>query len=152
MSRPEPIRRPSAILFEVALGKAALAKAALAYFGVVFGAGFVLGTLRVLWIAPRTGVRTAELLEMPVMLAVIIGGARWVAVRFRIGPPAAKPLAVGAAALLLLIAAELGMVLLRGLTIRDYFAARDTVTGPVYYVLLLVFAVMPLVFSRRGAN
>jgi hypothetical protein len=47
--------------------------------------------------------------------------------------------------LLLLLVAEFGFMLrLRGLTIREYFASRDPVSGTVYYVMLAVFAVMPL--------
>jgi type IV secretory pathway TrbD component len=48
-------------------------------------------------------------------------------------------------ALLLLLFAEFGFVLwLRGLTIRDYFASRNPVAETVYYVMLAVFAAMPL--------
>jgi hypothetical protein len=36
------------------------------------------------------------------------------------------------------------MLRLRRLTIREYFASRDRVAGTVYYVMLAVFAVMPL--------
>ena len=50
-------------------------KAAGLYFAVVFGAGVVLGTLRALWLAPQTGSRAAELVEMPFMLAVMIVAA-----------------------------------------------------------------------------
>ena len=46
------------------------------YFGVVFGAGFALGTMRVLWLVPRLGERWAELLEMPVMGLVMFAAAR----------------------------------------------------------------------------
>lgn len=52
------------------------------YFGLCFGAGLVLGTIRVLWLLPAVGTRTAELLEMPVMLTVIILSARWVVRHF----------------------------------------------------------------------
>ena len=41
---------------------------ALAYFLIVFGAGFLLGTIRVLLLLPVLGERAAELLEMPFML------------------------------------------------------------------------------------
>ena len=51
-------------------------KAGAVYFAVVFAVGFVLGTIRTLWVVPRFGARTAELMEMPVMLAVTIVAAR----------------------------------------------------------------------------
>jgi hypothetical protein len=38
-------------------------KASLLYFAPVFGVGFVLGTIRTLWVAPRVGMRIAELME-----------------------------------------------------------------------------------------
>ena len=42
------------------------------YFALVFAAGFVLGTIRTLWAVPWLGVRTAELVELPIMLGVSI--------------------------------------------------------------------------------
>ena len=53
-------------------------KAALLYFAFVFGAGFVLGPIRILWVAPRFGARMAELMEAPIMIAVLFLAARWV--------------------------------------------------------------------------
>ncbi len=35
------------------------------YFALAFGAGFPLGTVRVLWVLPRFGERTAELMDTP---------------------------------------------------------------------------------------
>src|SRR5208337_4093029 len=58
-----------------------LVKAGVLYFALVFGAGFVLGTIRTLWVVPRVGTRTAELMEMPIMLAVTIVAARWTVLR-----------------------------------------------------------------------
>jgi hypothetical protein len=57
-----------------AQGWTALAKELLAS---VFGAGFVLGTIRTLWLVPRVGTRIAELLESPIMLVVITSTAPW---------------------------------------------------------------------------
>ena len=47
-------------------------KAGVLYFCGVFGMGFVLGPIRILWAVPRFGERTAELLEAPLMLLVIV--------------------------------------------------------------------------------
>ena len=53
-------------------------KAGALYFALVFGAGFVLGTIRTLWVVPRLGMRVAELMETPIMLVVTIAAARWI--------------------------------------------------------------------------
>ena len=58
---------------------------AFAYFLIVFGAGFLLGTIRVLLLLPVLGERAAELLEMPFMLIVIVLAARWIDRRFLAG-------------------------------------------------------------------
>jgi hypothetical protein len=59
-----------------------LLKPAVAYFAIVFGVGFCLGTFRVLVAVPRLGVRTAELIELPFMLVASVGAAQWVGRRF----------------------------------------------------------------------
>ena len=124
-------------------------KAGLIYFALVFGAGFVLGPIRLLWLVPRVGERVAELLELPVMLVVIVLAARWVAGRLRLSPAVPGRLAMGGLALALMLAAEFGLVLgLRGLTPAEYFASRDPVSGAAYYASLLVFALMPLLLGR----
>jgi hypothetical protein len=50
-------------------------KAGVLYFAVIFGAGFVLGLVRILWLVPRLGTRVAELLEAPIMLVTTIVAA-----------------------------------------------------------------------------
>jgi hypothetical protein len=44
---------------------------------------------------------------------------------------------------------RLGRSLQRGLTVNDYIASQDIVSGTVYLALLAVFAVMPLLVRRR---
>ena len=123
--------------------------AALQYFACVFGAGFVLGAIRVPLLVPRLGVRTAELIEMPLMLVVIVLAARWVVRRHALAPTLAERLGVGVLALALLLGAEFGLVLqLQGGTIAGYLASRDPVSGSVYAAMLIVFAVMPLIVRR----
>lgn len=53
-----------------------------AYFGLVFGAGFLLGCIRVPFLVPRLGARVAELLEMPIEFVVMVFAARFVVRRF----------------------------------------------------------------------
>ena len=120
-------------------------EAGVLYFSLVFGTGFVLGTVRTLWVVPRVGERKAELMETPIMLVVTILAARWIVLHLAIPPTSSARLEMGGTALILLLAAEFGFMLwLRGLTIREYLANRDPVSGAVYYVMLAVFAVMPL--------
>ena len=125
-------------------------RAGAVYFALVFGAGFALGTLRVLLVVPRLGARTAELIEAPFMLAVTFLAARWTLRRLALPPRWTRRLGMGTVALGLLLAAEFTLVVgLRGLSLREYFATLDPVAGTVYYVLLGVFALMPLVVARR---
>lgn len=119
------------------------------YFACVFGAGFVLGAIRVPLLVPRLGVRAAELIEMPLMLAVIVLAARWIVWRHGLAPKIGERLAAGVFALALLLAAEAALVLLwQGGTLAGYVASRDPVSGSVYAAMLIVFALMPLAVAR----
>ena len=121
-----------------------LVKASVLYFALVFGARFVLGTIRTLWAVRRFGTWMAELMEMPIMLVVTIVAARWTVLRLSVPMMWSARLEMGCMALVLMLIAEFGFVLwIRGLSIRDYLATRDPVSGTVYYVLLAVFAIMP---------
>lgn len=125
-------------------------KASALYFALVFGAGFVLGTIRTFWVVPHIGARMAELMEAPVMLVVTIVAARWTVVRLSVPPMPSARLGMGCIALLLMLVAEFGFVLwIRGLSIKGYFATRDPVSGTVYYAMLVVFAIMPLLVAKK---
>jgi hypothetical protein len=120
------------------------------YFALVFGSGFVLGPMRILWAVPRFGTRMAELMESPLMLVVVVVAARWVVRRMSVPAAAASRLGMGGIALALMLAAEFLFVLrLRGLSIGEYLATRDPVSGTVYYMMLVLFAVMPLLVARK---
>ncbi len=125
-------------------------KAGIFYFAIVFGAGFVLGPIRILWVVPQFGTRMAELMEAPVMLAVTIVAARWIVWRLAVPSRPSRRLGMGCIALGLLLVSEFTLVLwLRGLSISEYLASRDPVSGTVYYVMIGVFAIMPLLVARR---
>ena len=125
-------------------------KAGVLYFALVFGVGFVLGPVRILWVVPRFGTRMAELMEMPIMLVVTVVAARWIVRWVAVPSTPFSRLGMGCVALGLLLVAEFTLVLwLRGLSISEYLASRDPVSGTVYYAMLGVFAIMPLLVARR---
>jgi hypothetical protein len=100
-------------------------KAGVLYFSIVFGAGFVLGPIRILWVVPRFGTRMAELMETPIMFVVIIIAARWIVRRLALPPTASSRLGMGSIALGLMLVAEFTLVLwFRGLSISEYLASR----------------------------
>jgi hypothetical protein len=128
-------------------------KSGLLYFALVFAVGFMLGPVRIFWIAPRVGARTAELLEAPVMLLVSVVVARWIVRRLGVSSKLSSRLGMAALALGLMLLAEFTLVIsLRRVSIRQYLAERDPVAGVVYYVTLGVFALMPLLVARRSAG
>ena len=57
---------------------------------------------------------------------------------------------MGCIALGLMLVAEFTLGLwIRGMTIREYFAARDPVSGAVYFMTLGAFGVIPI-FAGKG--
>jgi hypothetical protein len=117
-------------------------KAALAYFGTVFAAAFLLGALRVTLVAPRTGPLAAVALEVPVVLALswVVAGrvlARWPL-------PLPGRIMMGALAFALLMLAEMALaVLLFGQTPGAFFSAMATAPGALGLAGQIGFAVVP---------
>ncbi len=123
-------------------------KAALTYFLMVFGTGFLLGPIRIFWLVPKVGIRTAELMELPIMMGMIVFSASFINRRF----PGSKreKLLSGLLALGCMVGAELGVaVLLQGRSVWDAFFNRDPVSGTAYYLSLLLFGFMPWILARR---
>lgn len=124
-------------------------QAGLAYFTLVMGAGFILGTIRVPFLVPRLGERYAELIEMPVMLVVIVMAARFIVRKFALPATTSVRLSVGLLALGLSLAAEVMLAaVLQDRSLSEYITSRDPVSGGVYLAVLGLFAVMPLVLGR----
>ncbi len=126
-----------------------IVKAAGLYFVLVFGAGFVLGTIRVLWLVPALGTRTAELVEMPVMPAIVILSAQWVTQYVQVTPTALSQLGMGGMALAMVLALDFTVILwIRGLSFRQYVEMFDPIAGTTYFMMLGIFAVMPFLVSN----
>lgn len=113
------------------------------YFAVVFAAGFALALVRIPLLVPHLGQRTAELIEMPVMLLVIAWASRRLAFSGR-APSDSWCLVAGLAALLLMLAAELSVAFAMGArSLGEVLANRDPVSGSVYLASLAVFGLAP---------
>lgn len=114
------------------------------YFVLVYAAGWVLGPIRVLWIAPRLGPTLAALMEAPFMLAATIATARFVVRRNAVPPALGQRMAMGLWALGLLTIAESSAALaMRHLGLVDYLAEFATAPGLIGLLLFLLFAAMP---------
>jgi hypothetical protein len=126
-------------------------RAGLLYFAIVFAVGFLFGTLRLLLISPLIGARYATLLELPVMLGVSYLAARVLVRKMHISKDTYSRLGMGAAALLFMLVAEFGFVVwFQRISVRDYLAAREPITGAAFYLSLLLFAAMPWLASRSS--
>jgi hypothetical protein len=130
-----------------------LLKPALIYFLLVFGTGFVLGTVRVLWIAPRVGDEAAQLVEMPAMLIAIVWAARWTNGRLPTAFGPSSRFFIGVIALGLMLAAEItvGMTL-RGQSLIASLLFRDPLVGAAYYAALAAFALMPWLLEKKSGR
>ena len=114
------------------------------YFAAVFGAGFLLAPVRELWLVPRVGQMWAELAEMPVMFLVMYFTAGWLARRPMLKRSPGRLLLIGLFALSLMLLAELGvMFYVRGIGLKAYIELREPVSGAVFLLMLVVFALLP---------
>lgn len=123
--------------------------AAVLYFLLVFGVGFLLGPIRVLFLEPRLGPVAAVLCEAPLLLLAIYRAARWVPRFLGVRRDAGSLLLVGVGALALQQIADVVVGFgLRGMSLAEQLARMRTTEGMIYVALLIVYAAMPLVADR----
>lgn len=114
------------------------------YFVIVFAAGFVMGTLRVLLVEPAVGDTVAVLLEIPVMLAIAWFVSRRTIVWFAVRDRLRSRLAMGGLAFALLMVAEIGVsVLAFERTVVEHFQVYLTVPALLGLAAQIAFALFP---------
>lgn len=119
--------------------------AGLLYFVATFAAGFLLGTIRALLVAPAIGETAAVAIEAPVMLLVAWIACGWAVRRLRVANGIMRRLAMGGAAFALLIAAEACVaMLLVDLSTGEWIAAYGTLPAEIGLAAQLLYAAFPL--------
>lgn len=126
-------------------------RAGVAYFALVFALGFLLGTLRVLLLAPVLGATVAVLLELPLMLAASWWVCAWLLRRFAVPSAATARLLMGGCAFALLLLAEFALAtLVFAQSPAMFLASFRAPHGWLGLLGQLGFALMPWLLRRQS--
>jgi hypothetical protein len=121
-------------------------KAGLAYFALVFGAGFLLGAIRTTALAPRLGDVAAVALELPAMLYISWIACKKITGVFSVAKNAAARLGMGGVAFAVLLLAETGMSVWGfGWTIGQHFETYRTTASQLGFAAQCIFALFPAI-------
>ena len=121
-------------------------RAGLAYFAIVFAAGLVLGSLRVVVLAPRIGELGAVAVEVPVMLAVSWFTCARLLAWFEVGGSIIGRFHMGGVAFGLLTIAEIGVSIAAfGRSPAEHLAAYRSGGAILGGLAQIAFAAIPLV-------
>lgn len=120
-------------------------KAGTAYFAVVYAIGFLLGTVRVLLLAPLVGETRAVLFEAPIMLLISWIAARWSTSTFSVPAKLTPRLVMGGFAFVLLVLSELAVsTLVFDRSWEGTVAEYRSPAGLVGLLAQLIFALLPV--------
>lgn len=118
--------------------------AGISYFAIVFAAGFALGVVRTLWLAPTLGAPAAVATELPFMLAASWFAAIFVAQKLNIGADLRARLIMGEAAFALLMSAEFALAYFAfGRSPLQQIAEWRTLEGVIGLAGQIAFAAFP---------
>ena len=120
-----------------------------AYVLTLFALGFVLGTIRVLFVVPHIGELAATIAEVPVMLTAAYFTCRWAIRRWQVPSTIAIRLAMVLWFLALLFVFEtlLGATLF-GRSVAEQWTALGSPAGLVGISTQIIAALLPLFVSK----
>ena len=120
-----------------------------AYVLTLFALGFVLGTIRVLFVVPQIGELAATIAEVPVMLTAGYFTCRWAIRRWQVPSTIAIRLAMVLwfLALLFVFEALLGATLF-GRSVAEQWTALGSPAGLVGISAQIIAALLPLFVSK----
>ncbi len=132
------------------MSPARLIGAGFAYFAVIFALGFLLGTVRTIFLAPAAGELGAVLLELPVMLAASWIVCGYIVRRLTPAPGRSQRAIMGAAAFTFLMSAEIVLALwLFDSTPAQLLAGWAAPSGMAGLCGQIAFAGFPLLVKGR---
>jgi hypothetical protein len=121
------------------------------YFAAVFAAGFLMGTVRTMAIAPRIGELYAVVAEILLMLLFSCVACKFVMERYPQIKSVRSALAVGGFALMLLLVAEaLLSIALTGLSLSQHATLYLEAPAQIGLLGQILFALLP--FIRANAR
>ena len=126
------------------------AKTGAVYFALIFGLGFVLGTICVLWLVAITGETFAVLAEQPIMLLASWFAARWLVRRHGLTTMRSRCV-MGSTAFALLMLAEVTLAsAVFGQSPGGWLNSIFAMPGLIGLAGQILFALMPLMARRQG--
>ena len=120
-------------------------KAGALYAIIVFVIGFILGTIRVLLLAPRLGETTAVIIEASIMLVASWFVCRWRVDRLDVRRTVPARFLMGLVAFLVLISAEVSLGAVLGRSIADQLATYGSLAGAIGLAAQVIFAIFPVI-------
>jgi hypothetical protein len=115
------------------------------YAIIVFVSGFILGTIRVLLVAPRLGETLAVIVEAPLILAASWFVCCWCVDRLDVRRTVPTRSLMGSVAFLVLMEAEIGLGAVLGQSLMDQIAAYGSTAGAIGLAAQVIFATFPVV-------
>jgi hypothetical protein len=122
------------------------------YAIIVFLIGFILGTIRVLLLAPRLGETIAVIVEAPVILAASWFVCRWCVDRLDVRRTVSARSLMGLVAFLVLMSVEVGMGAVFGRSLVDQLDSYGYSAGAISLAAQVIFAMFSVlqVWRRFG--
>ena len=118
-------------------------KAGALYANIVFLIGFILGTIRVLLLAPRLGQTTAVILEAPTILAASWFVSRWCVDRLDVAATVPAGSLMGLVTFLVLMSGDFGLGAVLGRSLVDRVAAYGSLAGTIGLGAQVIFPSRP---------
>ena len=115
------------------------------YAVIVFLIGFILGTIRILLLAPRLGDTTAVIVEAPLILTASWFICRWCVDWLNVRRTVPVRLLMGSVAFVVLVAAEIGLGVAFGRSLVDQLAAYGSPAGAIGLAAQVIFAMFPVI-------